>query len=909
MDEEKEYYMNLHVVGKFVRDPYLRYVGGELIRLKEDPNTISYFEVRKIIQNALHFNGIQIIYFHEPFSGHLQDNLRVLWDDTSTIAMLNYWVKYGFIDIYFEHEVDTPFIVDDILRITAAEGASEGVGEGFVDCAAERVIDCATERVAENVIDAAGIDDIGDVAEQDGLDCDRGGVDDTAAWDDGVQDVATEGEGDIDATGGGGDEGVEEFENTNEDDEESDSESVSEEQSIDSMDVPYLSDDEGDDELKSAREKNKGKRHVDEGNDSGFVGNDTDFYDEGLDEGGNNGVTEDVGGNDTDYYDNDDHGSLIMSDDDEHEEDEHNCPVSFTNGMVTAKVIAQHFEDIIRDHPKMKLKEIQRRVQSEIHVNVNLSKCRREKNMVTSRLGGNMKEEFANLWDYADELQSKNPGSTIKMTVNRVSDNSPPHFKRFYVCFDAMKRDCKEWCRPIISVDNCFLKGPFKGILLFVVGRDGNDQMYPIAWAVVEGEITDSWSWFLNIVAADLGLDDGFGYTIISDQHKGIEIVVNDVLPRVEHRNCARHMFSNWTGRKRAKSYQFVFWQIVKSTIEREWEENKDALSKIDSVLATELFSKKEKMWTKAFQMMHSKSDIVDNNLCEASSIADARYKSIITMLEENRVKIMTRIVEKRRFLTTWKYNFRPLIKKKFDIMKKDSIQWRMIWNGDNECEVKKGNKQYIVDLNEKTYEWIHSFYHKDTYIKAYKYALRPINGPQDWKKSGIEQVLPSVDKDMPRRPKKNRRKQKDEPKKVKPGHVSRIGLIMTCKRCGGQGHNKRSCTANQDLNIYGNSSIRSPSTIDSNPTHVSRKGKEKACVTADRSMRKKRYEGIGLYTNLRTGEHTFYFGTRAPKKRKGTEDHLDTQESVAPKKKKNELSDRVGLLVVLLFVRVYVLG
>ncbi|KAE8661931.1 hypothetical protein F3Y22_tig00113722pilonHSYRG00349 [Hibiscus syriacus] len=347
----------------------------------------------------------------------------------------------------------------------------------------------------------------------------------------------------------------------------------------------------------------------------------------------------------------------------------------------------------------MKLKEIQRRVQSEIHVNVNMSKCRREKNMVTSRLGGNMKEEFANLWVYADELQAKNPGSTIKMAVNRVSDNSPPHFKRFY----GSK----------------------------YIGKKG---MYPIAWAIVEGEITDSWSWFLNIVVENLGLDDGFGYTIISDQHKGIEIALNDVLPRVKLRNCARHVFANWTG------------------------------------------SKKEKMWTKAFQMMHSKSDIVGNNLCEAfnSSIVDARYKSIIIMLEEIRVKIMTRIVEKQRFLTTWKYNFGPLIKKKFNIMKKDSIQWRMIWNGDNGC-----------------------------------------------------------------------------------------------------------------LNIDGNSSIKSPSTINSNPTHVSRKGKEKekASVTFDRSMRKKRYAVIGLYTNLRTGEQTFYSGTRAPKKRKGDEDHMVTQESVAPKK------------------------
>ncbi|KAK8713054.1 hypothetical protein V6N13_148281 [Hibiscus sabdariffa] len=129
----------------------------------------------------------------------------------------------------------------------------------------------------------------------------------------------------------------------------------------------------------------------------------------------------------------------------------------------------------------MKLKEIFRRVQSELHVNVNFSTCRRAKDLVSSRLAGNVKEEFVNLWDYADELRAKNPGSTIKMAVNRVNADSPPHFKRFYVYFDALKIGWKEGCRSIFGLNGCFLKGPFQGELLSAIGKDGNKQMYPIA--------------------------------------------------------------------------------------------------------------------------------------------------------------------------------------------------------------------------------------------------------------------------------------------------------------------------------------------------------------------------------------------------------------------------------------------
>ncbi|KAE8698953.1 hypothetical protein F3Y22_tig00110597pilonHSYRG01152 [Hibiscus syriacus] len=433
--------------------------------------------------------------------------------------MLNYWVKYGFIDIYVEHELDTPEIVDDILLLNIGEGNDKG------DCNTEITVagkgndkgDCTTEMPITG--EADDMSDSEDVAAD--------------------KDVAAASEHE---------------------------ESDSGEDNAHYINVPYLSDGQDDDELQSARENIIGKEQVEVNTDfENKTATEIEIHEETEDGGGNIGVTEGVGGVETDYYDSDDHWSLIGA-----------------------------------------------------------------KNLVTSRLARNCKEEFAQLWDYTDELKAKKLRSTIKMAVNRVSDNSPPYFKRFYICFNAMKRCWKEGCRPILGVDGCFLKGPFKGILLSVVGRDVNDQMYPIAWVVVEGKN----NLFLVL---------------------GIEISVNDVLPQEDIEIVLDKCLRIGLEVKRTKAYQFSFWQIVKSSTEIKGQKNKDALSKIDGTVATEMFSKKEKMWTKAFQKLHAKSDIVDNDLCEAfnSSIVESRYKSIITMLEEIRVKIMTRIVEKRRFLAT----------------------------------------------------------------------------------------------------------------------------------------------------------------------------------------------------------------------------------------------------------------
>jgi hypothetical protein len=85
----------------------------------------------------------------------------------------------------------------------------------------------------------------------------------------------------------------------------------------------------------------------------------------------------------------------------------------------------------------------------------------------------------------------------------------------------AMKKRFLDGCRPVIGVDGCFLKGPFKGQLFVAVGRDGNHNMYPIAYVVVEAKTKDSWTWILETLVLDLGEHERHTRaTFISDRQK-----------------------------------------------------------------------------------------------------------------------------------------------------------------------------------------------------------------------------------------------------------------------------------------------------------------------------------------------------------------------------------------------------
>ena len=49
----------------------------------------------------------------------------------------------------------------------------------------------------------------------------------------------------------------------------------------------------------------------------------------------------------------------------------------------------------------------------------------------------------------------------------------------------------------MISINAMHLYGKYKGKLLIAMAIDGNNEIYPLAFAVVESEITESWGWFL----------------------------------------------------------------------------------------------------------------------------------------------------------------------------------------------------------------------------------------------------------------------------------------------------------------------------------------------------------------------------------------------------------------------------
>ena len=89
-----------------------------------------------------------------------------------------------------------------------------------------------------------------------------------------------------------------------------------------------------------------------------------------------------------------------------------------------------------------------------------------------------------------------------------------------YIRYNTQKVGFLGGCRPFVGLDGCHLKGMLGGQLLSAIAKDGNDNIFPVAMAIIEQENKDSWIWFLKQLANDIGRLEELNLAFISDRQK-----------------------------------------------------------------------------------------------------------------------------------------------------------------------------------------------------------------------------------------------------------------------------------------------------------------------------------------------------------------------------------------------------
>ncbi|CAL2278488.1 unnamed protein product [Prunus armeniaca] len=176
----------------------------------------------------------------------------------------------------------------------------------------------------------------------------------------------------------------------------------------------------------------------------------------------------------------------------------HICHRNPTNSYVNCVFIAHKYLDRIMDELDIKCKHLRKVVKRDLGYNLSDNQCAGAKNKANEIIEETYKEQYSRLREYCDEVRATNIGSTMKIRVE-----PPPHFQRLY------------------SIVSCS-------------GVDVNDNTYPIAYAAVEWETKETWSWFLELLIGDLGPVSDHGWIFIFDQQKGLDRAFGIVVPQAQ---------------------------------------------------------------------------------------------------------------------------------------------------------------------------------------------------------------------------------------------------------------------------------------------------------------------------------------------------------------------------------------
>ncbi|XP_010473749.1 PREDICTED: uncharacterized protein LOC104753156 [Camelina sativa] len=390
-----------------------------------------------------------------------------------------------------------------------------------------------------------------------------------------------------------------------------------------------------------------------------------------------------------------------------------------------------------------------------------------------------------------------NQGSVVEIDTVK-NDAGQDVFKRFYVCFDVLRKTWKKSCRPLIGVDGCFLKAKIKGQLLVALGRDADNGIYPMAWSVVQVENKDNWSWFVNRLKIDLDLGDGDGYIMVSDRQKGLIKAVELQLPQIEHRKCVRHIY-----------------------------ERLERIHAYDSQVYEDVLKTKPKTWCRAFHKIGSYCEDVENNSVESfnSTINKAREKPFVAMLETVRRLAMVRIAKRSAISHAHEGICTPYVKLFLADELKAASECSVYPSTNGTYEVYLGYDKHRVCLNSRTCtcmkfqicgipcehaygliinkkleaedyvcEWFRTFKWKENYTEG----IVPQRGPRYWPSTGGENMYPSPRPDDEKVDKKRKKGVNESPTKKQPKQKKRI---MQCGICGAADHNCRYHQKNKNKN------------------------------------------------------------------------------------------------------------
>nr|XP_020200415.1 uncharacterized protein LOC109786244 [Aegilops tauschii subsp. strangulata] len=327
----------------------------------------------------------------------------------------------------------------------------------------------------------------------------------------------------------------------------------------------------------------------------------------------------------------------------------HTCPTKMRSEKfkpAKSKWVADVVLDWVRKNPDIGPTALQEKIHEKYHLTVPYMRVSRGKDKAMDMISGKWEDSFHRLYSFKAEVEKCSPGSVVEIDKETVQYTikgkvrEKECFRRVFVSFKACWRGFLNGCRPYLAVDSTALNGRFKGQLASACAIDGRNWLYPVAYGVLETESSESWAWFLQNLRGLIGHPEGL--VIHTDACKGLETAVEQVWPGVEHRECMRHLATNFRKKFKGKVYDDNIWaaSLTFSSRKHNWHMKQILAKKSVQKYMAEHHTK---IWYRSKFNEIYKVDYVNNNLAESfnSKVRKVKALLIVDMLDKIRQMIM----------------------------------------------------------------------------------------------------------------------------------------------------------------------------------------------------------------------------------------------------------------------------
>ncbi|XP_043717537.1 uncharacterized protein LOC122665452 [Telopea speciosissima] len=317
----------------------------------------------------------------------------------------------------------------------------------------------------------------------------------------------------------------------------------------------------------------------------------------------------------------------------------------------------------------MTIKSMMTSIQGQFGIVVHKLQCNRAKQIAKGEHWGNHIAAYYKLPAYCEMLLNKNSGSVVLLHPEVRHDfNEDPTFQRLFICLDACKKGFVSGCGPFIGLDGCHLKGRYGRIMLSAVSVDGNNCLFPLAFAIVEGLIH----------------------------------AISSIFSGAHHRTCGRHLYSNFKASFPRLLLKSLFWKAAQASSVWVYERAIKKMKYTNVEAHDWLLRNPPSTWSIHAFDTRTKCDHVTNNMIESfnSWIGPMRNKTILSLIDDIRGKLMIRLREKYIFTCSVEGKVTPSMKKKLKLIVSNARFCHAQFAGENQYEVIDGSTRFTVNLS-----------------------------------------------------------------------------------------------------------------------------------------------------------------------------------------------------------------